>query len=65
MTCEGVDPHLLNVGTTWNRLVIFAPQWLYPPRKNPFTYWIGISAGSRSGYNHADKYFLLLQGIDV
>jgi hypothetical protein len=30
-----ISPHILNLGTRWRRLVIFAPMPLSPPGKEP------------------------------
>jgi len=34
----GIAPHILNVGTTWNRLFGFTTRILYPRRK--ITLWL-------------------------
>jgi hypothetical protein len=57
--CRGsgcIDKHLLNLGTSWRRVVSFTPRLLYPQGKIPGAHWTvgcvdpraGLDAGTRT-----------------
>jgi hypothetical protein len=50
-----IDPHFLDLGTSWRWVVTFTPQLLYPRRKSPGTHWIGGWVDPRAGLDDVDK----------
>jgi hypothetical protein len=50
-----IDPHFLDLGSSWKRVVTFTPRPLYPLGKNPGTHCIWGRVGSRVGLNDVKK----------
>jgi hypothetical protein len=51
-----INPHILNIGPRWRRLVGFMSNPLYLQGKSPpYTCWIGGWAGPRASLNNVEK----------
>jgi hypothetical protein len=58
-----IDPHFLDLGTSWRWVVSFTPRPLYPRGKSHSTHWIGGWVGPRAGLDDVEKRkFLTLSG---
>jgi hypothetical protein len=61
-----IDPHFLDLGTSWRWVVSFTPLSLYPREGAPCTYWIGGWMGPRAGLDDLEKRkFLTLPGLEL
>jgi hypothetical protein len=49
-----IDPHFLDLGTSWRRVVTFTPRPLYPREKAPGTHWIGGMVDPRAGLDDVE-----------
>jgi hypothetical protein len=62
----GIDPRILDLGTSWRWVVSFTPRPLYPPGKSPW-YPLGMSLGGlqgRSGRGGEEKNSQFLAGLE-
>jgi hypothetical protein len=50
-----IDPHFLDLGTTWRRVVKYMRQPLYPRGKSPATHWIGGWLDLKAGLDDVEK----------
>jgi hypothetical protein len=50
-----IDPHFIDLGTSWKRVVSFTPLHLYPGERAPGTNWIGGWVGTRTGLDDVEK----------
>jgi hypothetical protein len=62
-----IDPHFLDLGTSWWWVVRFTPRPLYPWGKSPwYPHWIGGWADPRAGLDDVEKRKLLtLSGLEL
>jgi hypothetical protein len=61
-----IDPHFLDLGTSWRWVVSFTPRPLYPRGKSTGTHWIGGSINPRDGLvDFENKKFLILPGLEL
>jgi hypothetical protein len=60
-----MNPHFLDLGTSWGCVVSFTPLPLYPRESCPGSHWIGW-VNLRAGLDDVEKRkFLILQGLDL
>jgi hypothetical protein len=59
-----IDPHFLDLGTSWRWAVSFTPRPLYPRERAPGTHCIGGWVDPRAGLDMAKWKFLTLPGIE-
>jgi hypothetical protein len=65
MGSECVDPHFLDLGTSWRWVVSFTALSLYPGERAPGTHWIGW-VGPRAGVDDMEKgKFFSLPGLEL
>jgi hypothetical protein len=50
-----IDPHFLDLDTSWRRVVGFTPRPLYSRGNGPRTHWIGGSVGPRAGLDYMER----------
>jgi hypothetical protein len=63
---ECIDPHFLDLGTSWKWVVSFTPRPLYPRGKSPNIHWIGGWIDPRAGLDNVEKRkFLTLSGLKL
>jgi hypothetical protein len=61
-----LDPHFLDLGTSWKSAVSFTPRPLYPRGRNPSTHWIGGWVDTRTSLDDVEKTkFLPLPGLEL
>jgi hypothetical protein len=61
-----IDPHYLELGTSWRWVVSFTSRPLYPRERDPGTHFIGGSVDPRAGLDDVWKRrFLLLPGLEL
>jgi hypothetical protein len=61
-----IDPHFLNLGTSWRWVVSFMLRPLYPRGRSPSTHWIGGWVGPRADlYDLAKIKFLTLSALEL
>jgi hypothetical protein len=61
-----IDPHFLDLGTSWRRMVSFTPRPLNPRGKSPRYHWIRGWVDPRAGLDDVEKRkFLTLPGIEI
>jgi hypothetical protein len=61
-----IDPHFLDLSTSWRWMVSFTPLPLYPSERAPGTHWIGGWVGPRAGLDYVEKRkFLTLPGLEL
>jgi hypothetical protein len=51
-----IDPHFLDLGTSWRWVVSFAPLPLYPRERAPTTHFIGCWVDPRAGLDDMEKW---------
>jgi hypothetical protein len=54
-----IDPHFLDLGTSWRRVVSFMPLPLYPRERDPGTHFIGGWVDPRAGLDDMEKWKFL------
>jgi hypothetical protein len=50
-----IDPHFLDLGTSWRRVVSFTPLPLYPRERAPGIHFIGGWVDPRAGLDDMEK----------
>jgi hypothetical protein len=50
-----VDPHFLDLGTSWRSVASFTPRTLYSQGKSPGTHWIQGWVDTRAGLDDVEK----------
>jgi hypothetical protein len=61
-----VDPHFLDLGTSWRWVVSFTPRRFTRGERAHGTHWIGGWAGPRAGLDDVEKRtFLILPGLEL
>jgi hypothetical protein len=50
-----MDPHFLDLGTSWRKVVSFKPCRFTPGEIAPDTHWIGGWVGPRVGLDDVEK----------
>jgi hypothetical protein len=61
-----IDPHFLDLSTSWRWVVSFTPQSLCPEERAPGTHWIGGWVDLRVGLDDVEKRkFLTLPGLEL
>jgi hypothetical protein len=62
----GIDPHFLDLGTSWRLVVSFTPRPLYPGERASGTHWIGGWVDRKAGLDDTEKgKFLTLPGLEL
>jgi hypothetical protein len=60
-----IDPHFLDLGTSWRWMVSFNPRPLYPRERTPGTHCIGGWVDPRVGLDNMVKWkFFTLPGLE-
>jgi hypothetical protein len=63
---ECIDPHFLDLGTSWRLVVSFTPLPLYPRERAPGTHLIGGWVEPRADVDNVEKRkFLILPGLEL
>jgi hypothetical protein len=63
---ECVDPNLLDLVTSWRRVVSFTPLPLYPREGAPGTHWIGGWVDTRTDLDDVEtRNFFILPGPEL
>jgi hypothetical protein len=66
MSSGCIDPHFVDLGTSWRRVVSFAPRPLFSWGNTPWTHWIGGWVNPRAGLDELEKRkFLALLGVEL
>jgi hypothetical protein len=61
-----IDPHFLDLGTSWRWVVNFTPRPPYPRERAPDTHWIGRWVDLRAGLDDLEnRKFLTLPGLEL
>jgi hypothetical protein len=61
-----IDPHFLDLGTSWRWVVSFPPLPLYPRERAPGTHFIGGWADPRAGLDDMEQWkFFTLPGLEL
>jgi hypothetical protein len=61
-----IDPHFLDLGTSWSWVVSFTPLPLYPRERAPGTHFIGGWVNPRAGLDDLEKWtFFTLPGLEL
>jgi hypothetical protein len=61
-----IDPHFLDLGTSWRWVVSFTPLPLYPRERAPGTHYIGGWVDPRAGLDDMEKWnFFILPGLEL
>jgi hypothetical protein len=61
-----IDPHFLDLGTSWRWVVSFRPFRFTPGEKAPGTHCIGGWVDPRAGLDDMEKWkFLTLPGLEL
>jgi hypothetical protein len=61
-----IDPHFLDLGTSWKWVVSFTPRPFYPREKSPGAHWTGGWVDPRAGLDDVEKRkFLTLPELEL
>jgi hypothetical protein len=61
-----INPHFLDLGTSWRSVVSFTPLPLYPEKRAHRIHWIGGWVGPRAGLHTVEKRnILILPGLEL
>jgi hypothetical protein len=61
-----IDPHFLNLGTSWRWKVSFKPRPLSPEERAAGTHWIGVWVDPGAGIDEGEKRkFVTLKGLEL
>jgi hypothetical protein len=61
-----IDPHFLDLGTSWRWVISFTPRTLYPRERAPGIHCIGGWVDPRAGLNYMENWkFLTLLRLEL
>jgi hypothetical protein len=61
-----MNPHCLNLGTSWRKVANFTLRPLYTPERPVGTNWTTGCVGSRAGLDDMkNRQFLTLSGLEI